>query len=80
MCEIVHILELLAIAIISATMNTNEFELVVAHNTPGLSLRWIMTSDGLRMQWTPRPAQMDARILILPTPVAEKSANPPAAA
>jgi hypothetical protein len=61
-------------------MNTNEFELAAARNAPSLILRWIMTSDGLRMQWTPRPAQMGARILILPTPTAEKSANPPAAA
>jgi hypothetical protein len=61
-------------------MNTNEFELAVAHNIPALSLRWIMNGEGLCMQWTPRSDQMDARIVIFPTPVVEKSAIPPAAA
>ncbi len=47
-------------------MNTNDFELAVAHNAPALGLRWIMTSEGLRMQWTSEPAPVEDRILIFP--------------
>jgi hypothetical protein len=61
-------------------MNTNEFEQAVAHNTPALSLRWIMTSEGLRMQWTPRPARMDTRVLILSIPITEETVIPLVAA
>jgi hypothetical protein len=44
-------------------MNTNQFELFVAQITPAISLRWIMTGDGLRMQWAPETAQPEGNIL-----------------
>ena len=50
------------------TMNTNHFELFVAQFTPALNLRWIMTGEGLRMQWAPGSARQDTNILPFSAP------------
>jgi hypothetical protein len=49
-------------------MNTHDFELMVSHHTSPLILRWILTADGLRMQWTPQATPVDDNVLTLPTP------------
>ena len=47
-------------------MNTYDFELAVAHSSQALSLHWIMTTEGLRMQWTSNAAPVNDNILIFP--------------
>ena len=59
-------------------MNTNQFEHFVAQYTPALSLRWITTVDGLRMQWTPAPAALADNLL--PFSIAGETHSQPAAA
>jgi hypothetical protein len=55
---------------IATTMNTHDFELMVSQHTPPLILRWILTADGLRLQWTPQATPVDDNILMLATPQA----------
>ncbi len=59
-------------------MNTNPFELFVAQYAPALSLRWIKTGEGLRMEWTSDSASIDDNIL--PFVTTPTTYNQPAAA
>ena len=59
-------------------MNTNHFELIVAQYTPSLNLRWIMTGEGLRMQWTPDAAQPEGGTVLPFTATSETYSEPAA--
>jgi hypothetical protein len=53
-------------------MNGHEIEPATVQSATGLTLRWVMTSEGLRMQWTPARVSSDDQIVLLPlaTPLA----------